>query len=50
MEIPPDPYLFGDLVSSIKGFEPLVWLGVILVELLCNIRTDVAKLLLWRVQ
>ena len=39
-------YLLGDGVDTIVRLEPLVWLGVILVELLGNVRADVTELLL----
>ena len=41
-------YLFSDGVFPIVCLEPLVGLGVVLVELLGNVGTDVPKLLLWR--
>jgi len=39
-------WLLCDLVPAIKCLEPLVWLCVVFVEFLCNVWTDVAKLLL----
>ena len=44
------PHLFSDLVPPVKSLKPLVGLRVVLVELLSNVRADVAKFLLWGVQ
>ncbi len=40
-------YLLGDGINAFKCLKPLVRLCVVLVELLCNVRADVPKLLLW---
>lgn len=39
-------HLIGDMVESIKNFEELVRLAIVLVELLSYVRTDIAKPLL----